>query len=39
MAFEGLSEKLARAFKNLRQHGHLTEADVTVDGVNNDNED
>ena len=28
MAFEGLSEKLARAFKNLRQHGHLTEADV-----------
>ena len=30
MAFEGLSEKLARAFKNLRQHGHLTEADVKV---------
>ncbi len=28
MAFEGLSEKLARAFKSLRQHGHLTEADV-----------
>ncbi len=28
MAFEGLSEKLARAFKNLKQHGHLTEADV-----------
>ncbi len=28
MAFEGLSEKLARAFKNLRQHGHLTESDV-----------
>ncbi|MBQ7970917.1 MAG: signal recognition particle receptor subunit alpha, partial [Clostridia bacterium] len=30
MAFEGLSEKLSRAFKNLRQHGHLTEADVKV---------
>ena len=28
MAFEGLSEKLAKAFKNLKQHGHLTEADV-----------
>lgn len=30
MAFEGLSEKLSKAFKNLRQHGHLTEADVKV---------
>ena len=28
MAFEGLSEKLARAFKNLKQHGRLSEADV-----------
>ena len=30
MAFEGLSEKLSRAFKNLKQHGHLTESDVKV---------
>ena len=28
MAFEGLSEKLAAAFKKLRGKGRLTEADV-----------
>ena len=28
MAFEGLSEKLSRAFKNLKRHGNLTESDV-----------
>ena len=28
MAFEGLSDKLARVFKNLRNHGKLSEKDV-----------
>ncbi len=28
MAFEGLSEKLQNAFKNLRSKGKLTDADV-----------
>ncbi len=28
MAFEGLSDKLGKVFKNLRSHGKLTEADV-----------
>ncbi len=28
MAFEGLSDKLSRVFKNLRNHGKLSEKDV-----------
>ena len=30
MAFEGLADKLANAFKNLRRKGTVTEADVKV---------